>query len=410
MSSVNTNQSNRSAATSISNFKSLWIVLKKEILDNFRDRRTLTTMLISIIVTPLFIIGIQWFSESKIKQETDPVTAEALELPVIGAEYAPNLMNWLRQNNINVIDAPDNPEQSIKSGARRVVMVVKENFAERFVKGKSAPILLIYDSSIGGLEQIGMHRVRSTLANYSNRIAAMRLQARGISPELVQPITINTFDVATPESRNSQILGMVPYLIIMFIMLGGMYLAIDTTAGEREKGSLESLLTLPISRNFLLMAKLLAAAFFSALTFLLILIGLIVSMKYAPVESIELVIDPARIAYIFFTCLPFVFVASGLLILVASFTKSYKEAQSYMGFIMMLPSMPLILLVFLSPEASLSNMWVPSLSQALVIVETLKGEAIATHLVILSMASSLALAIVLSFIAMKLYQRERILG
>lgn len=388
----------------------LWTVFVKEVVDNFRDRRTLTTIAVSVIIAPLFVIGIQWFSESKVKEETDPVTSPPFELPVVGAEHAPNLMNWLRQNNISIVNAPADPEQSIKSGERRVVMIIKENFVERFEQGKSAPVLLIHDSSIRGLEQIGMHKVQNSLATYGAQIASMRLQSRGISPELAQPIIVNTSDVATPESRNAQILGMLPYLIIMFIMAGGMYLAIDTTAGEREKGSLESLLTLPIDRKHLLLAKLLAAAFFSALTFLFVLIGLTVSMKYAPVDSIELVIDPARITYIFLTCLPFVFVASGLLILVASFTKSYKEAQSYMGFITMLPSMPLIFLVFLSPEASVSNMWIPSLSQALIIVETLKGEPIANHLVALSMISSLAVAVALSSIAMKLYQREGILG
>ena len=391
-------------------FNGLWTVFKKEVVDNLRDRRTLTTMMVSIIVAPLFIIGIQWFSESKVKQETDPVTSPPFELPVIGAEHAPNLMNWLRQNNVSIVDAPDDPEQSIRSGERRVVMVIKDNFSTRFEKGKPAPVLLIHDSSIRGLEQLGMQQVQQALTTFSSQIAGMRLQVRGISQELMQPIVVNTSDVATPESRNAQMLGMLPYLIIMFIMAGGMYLAIDSTAGEREKGSLESLITLPIDRKDIMLAKLLATAFFSALTFLLILIGITIAMKYAPVDSIELVVEPARLAYVFVTCLPFVFVASALLILVASFTKSYKEAQSYMGFITILPSMPLIFLVFLSPEASISNMWIPSLSQALIIIETFKGEPIANALVALSMICSLILAAALSFIAMKLYQREGILG
>ena len=189
-----------------------------------------------------------------------------------------------------------------------------------------------------------------------------------------------------------------------------MYLAIDSTAGEREKGSLESLLTLPVERSHILLAKLLATAFFSALTFFLTLMGLALALKYAPVDSIDIAINPQRLIYVFLACSPFVFVGSSMLILVASFTKSYKEAQSYLGFITMLPSMPLIFLAFLSPEPSVSNMWVPSFSQALIMIETLKGEPIAGSLVALSAVCSIAIAIVLSFIAMKLYQRERILG
>lgn len=391
-------------------FSGLWTVFKKEVVDNLRDRRTLGTMLVSIIVTPLLVIGIQWFTESKVKEETNPVTAEAFALPVLGAEYAPNLVNWLRQHNVEILPAPSDIEAVIKSGERRAVLVIKENFVERFNKGKTAPVLLVHDSSISGLEQLGMQTVQLALRSYASHLATLRLQVRGINPEIVNPIQVNLSDVATPESRNARILGMLPYLIIMFIMAGGMYLAIDTTAGEREKGSLESLLTLPIDRKHLLLAKYFATAFFSGLTFLLVLVGLAVAMKYAPVDSIDLVISPARLSYVFLTCLPFLLVSSGLLILVASFTKSYKEAQSYMGFIMMLPSLPLIFLAFLAPEASLSNMWAPSLSQALIMIETLKGEPIAGHLVILSMVSSIVIGSILSLIAIKFYQREGILG
>jgi len=213
----------------IGGLSGLLVILKKEITDNLRDRRTLTTLGISIIMAPLFIIGIQWFAEGKIKSETDPVTAEAFELPVIGAEHAPNLMTWLSKHNITVVAPPSDAEQAIKSGERRVVMVINEDFATNFETGKTAPIKLIHDSSISGLEQLGMRTVESSLRSYSGQIGALRLQARGINPSIMNPIRINISDVATPESRNTQILGMFPYLTIMMIMFCGMYLAIDST-------------------------------------------------------------------------------------------------------------------------------------------------------------------------------------
>ncbi len=395
---------------SLNRFHGLMVILKKEILDNFRDRRTLMTLAFSIIISPIFIIGIQWFAEEKVKTETDPVTAEAFELPVIGAEHAPNLMRWLEQHNIAIIDPPSDPEASIKKGDRRVVMVVNESYASNFESGKPAPIKLIHDSSISGLEQLGMHTVQQSLTAYNSRLGALRLQARGVDPGILKAIQVNISDVATPESRNTQILSIFPYLTLMMIMFGGMYLAIDSTAGEREKGSLESLLTLPVERGHVLLAKLLATAFFSGLTFFLALSGLAVALNYAPVDSIDIVIEPGRLLYVFLACSPFVMVGSSILILVASFTKSYKEAQSYLGFITMLPVMPLIFLAFLSPEPSVSNMWIPSFSQALIMIETLKGEPIAGHMVALSAGCSLAIAAVLSLIAMKLYEREGILG
>ena len=189
-----------------------------------------------------------------------------------------------------------------------------------------------------------------------------------------------------------------------------MYLAIDTTAGEREKGSLEPLLIQPVSRPYILLAKLGATVVFSALTLLFVLIGLAVAIRYMPIDMISLSIDAAAVVTTFIACLPFVFVGCALMVLLASFTKSYKEAQSYMGMVMLIPSLPLIMLAFLSPEPSTSNMWIPSLSQGLIIIETMKGESIAIHLLLLSMAVSTAFAALLTYLAVKLYQRERILG
>lgn len=391
-------------------YHGLWVILNKEILDNIRDRRTLTTLLLSIILSPLLIIGIQWFAQEKVRSETDPISANAFELPVKGAQYAPNLTNWLTSHNIAIVAAPESTEESIKSGERRVVMIIDEAFAAQFKMGKPAPIKLVYDSSISGLEQLGLQGVQQALNTYNATIATMRLQVRGIDPSITKVLQINYSDVATPESRNSQILGLFPYLTIMMIMFGGMYLAIDSTAGEREKGSLESLLTLPVPRSHILLAKLLATAFFSALTFLFSLTGLALALTFAPIDSIDIAIKASRLLYVFITCLPFVMVGSSMLILVASFTKSYKEAQSYLGLIIMIPTMPLIFLAFLSPEPSASNMWAPSFSQALIMVETLKGEPIPLHLVALSAGCSLLIAAVLGFIAIKLYEREGILG
>lgn len=393
-----------------SHFRGLWTVLKKEVIDNLRDRRTLLTISASVIVTPLILIGFIWFAENSENKETDPVTAKAFDMPVIGSEYAPNLISWLEQNNINILKAPNDAETAIKSGEQKVVMVIKDNFAAAFKTGKTAPVLLIHDGSKSNFEQLGLRTVTNVLNNYSKQVGNMRLQTRGINPEITRALHVNISDISTPESRNAKLVSLVPYIVIMFIMAGGMYLAIDSTAGEREKGSLESLLTLPVSRNNVLLAKLLATAFFSALTFLLVLIGLSLSMKYAPVESITLNINTSKLVHIFVSCLPFVFVASSTLVLLASFTKSYKEAQSYLSFIIMVPTLPLMMLGVISPEANVSNMWAPSLSQALIIIETLKGDTIPMHLTALSMASSLAIAALLSFAAIKLYQREGILG
>ncbi len=394
----------------MSKWHGFWIILKKEIIDNCRDRRTLTTMGISIIIAPMMLLGFIWFIDKTVNDETDLVTAEAIELPVIGAELAPNLMAWLQQNNIKIVAPPINPEQAVANGEFKVVLVIDNSFVEKFELGNTAPLRLIYDSSVAGLEGLTFSAVQSAISRYSGKMGSMRLIARGISPEVVKPININLSDVASPEARNSEILTMLPYLLIIFIMVGGMYLAIDTTAGEREHGSLEPLLTQPVSRHIILLAKLGATITFSAITFLLVLIGLSFAFQNVPIESITIVISAWQIVKIFVICLPFVFVGCAFMVLIASFTKSYKEAQSYLSMVMIIPALPLMVLMMLSPEPAFSNMWAPSFSQGLIVLETLKGETVDSQLIALSMISSTIFSAALSFIAVKFYQRERILG
>lgn len=394
----------------ISNLRGFWTILRKEVLDNLRDRRTLTTMAVSIIIGPMLMFGFLWFAENTVKKETDLVNAKPIVLPVVGADHAPNLIAWLEQNNFEIVEPPENPEEAVKNGDERVVLEISEDYAEAFTQGTSAPLRLIHDSSVSGLEKIGYRTLQKTLLAYNSQIGALRLMARGVNPEVVKPLQLNTSDVANPQARNAQILSMMPYLIVLFIMVGGMYLAIDTTAGEREKGSLEPLLTQPVARHTILLAKLGATIVFSALTLLLVLIGIGLAMEYAPIDMITLSIDAAKIVKTFIACLPFVFLGCAMMVLMASFTKSYKEAQSYLGMLMIVPSLPLMLLMMMSPQPSVSNMWIPSLSQGLIIIQTFKGESIDTGLIALSMAGSTLIAMVLTFVAIKLYQRERILG
>lgn len=394
----------------LNSLRGLWVILRKEVIDNLRDRRTLITMATSIIVGPLLLFGFIWFAEKKLQDETDLVHSEAIELPVVGAEYAPNLIGWLQQNNVEILAAPKDSAKALKNKDYQMILIINEDFGDTFSSGKMASVRLLHDSSVSRLEKIDYGVVRQVIAAYSRQIGAMRLTARGVNPQIVNPIVINTSDIAPRQARGTEILTMLPYLIIIFIMVGGMYLAIDTTAGEREKGSLEPLLTQPVSRPFILLAKLGATIVFSGLTLLLILAGLAIGVEYLPIEAISFSISTAAVIKVFIACLPFVFLGCALMVLVASFTKSYKEAQSYIGMVMLAPSMPLMMLMLMSPVPSVNNMWIPSLSQALIIIETFKGEAIPIHLIALSMTASTLFAALLAFIAIKLYQRERILG
>ena len=151
----------------LSRLRLWWIILRKEVTDNLRDRRTLTTLAVSVLITPLLMFGLIWFAEKTVKEETDLANAEAIELPVSGAASAPNLMNWLRQNNIEIIDAPDNPQAAIEAGTYRAILIIPNDYAVRFKAGKTAPLTVLHDSSISGLEKIGFGTTLSALQSLS---------------------------------------------------------------------------------------------------------------------------------------------------------------------------------------------------------------------------------------------------
>jgi sodium transport system permease protein len=394
----------------ISASKAVWTVFSKEVIDNLRDRRTLTTILFSMLLGPILLLTLMWFAEKKVKDETDLVSAKAIELPVVGADYAPNLMAYLKSNNFEILEAPENPEAAVIDGSRRAILVIEEGFAQALRNGKPAPIRVIHDSSISGLEELALNQLQMSIMRYSQTIGALRLQARGVSPQTLNVIQFNTSDVATPEARNSQVLNMLPYIVIFSIMMGGMYLAIDTTAGEREKGSLEPLLAQPVDRAQLVLGKWFATCLYSSATFLLVLVSFSVAFKYMPIESVTVTLTAAKVAFIFIACFPFVLVGTSAEIVLASYTKSFKEAQSYMGMVTLIPTLPLLMLILLSPQPDWSNMWIPSFSQGLIMIEAVKGEALAPQLVAVSMLTSTLIAGVFVSLSIWLYKRERILG
>ncbi|HEX7719159.1 MAG TPA: ABC transporter permease, partial [Woeseiaceae bacterium] len=243
--------------------KTLGIVFRKEVLDNFRDRRTLMS---ALLLGPLFGPIIFAFAINlSLKQSLSDVS-QTLELPVLGAEHAPNLVSYLRSHNIDITDAPGSPAEArkaVESGIHDVVVVIPESFGRDFAEGTPATVEIITDQANRAAERESRRATRA-LASYSQELAALRLSARGVSPQVLRPLNIDLVDVSTPSGRSAMLLGMMSYFFIFALLTGGMNLAIDTTAGERERGSLEPLLCLPVTRDQLILGKIMAACVFMA--------------------------------------------------------------------------------------------------------------------------------------------------
>jgi len=390
------------------NLRKYFAVFYKEAVDNLRDRRTLMTVLVfGPLFGPLFYTVMMSTVINRQVADMD----QRYSLAVQGADKAPGLMEYLRENNLQIQKAPDDAREAVQTGKLDVVLVVPDSYAAAFSAGRPADVRLIMDKS---KESAGKNidRVRSALENYSRSIAALRLVARGVDPRAVVPLVVEDADVSTPQSRAVLLLGMMPYFLLFAAILGAFYLAIDSTAGERERGSLEPLLTTAVSRRTLVLGKLSAVTLFSAVSLGIDIVALLYCQHLIPAAKVGISVDltPATSLVTFLVCLPFCLFIAGLLSVVASFTKSYKEAQTWLSFIMLVPMVPVLGMVMFPMEPAWWMMLLPSMSQDVLITELIKGEALKPMFVALSMGSTLVIGGALSALAVWLYKRESILG
>ena len=386
-------------------------VFLKEVLDNVRDRRTLST---SLIMGPIF--GPILFSvviNLSIERSLDDAQ-KTLELPVIGVEHAPNLVDYLVSKNIDAVDGPadlDTAMEAVKLGTHDVVLVIPEEFGEQLADTTPAMVQIVSDLANRDAER-DARRVRNAVSEYGQLLAGLRIVARGINPQSLQAVSIDEVDVSTPSGRSAMLLGMMSYFFIFAALMGGMYLAIDTTAGERERGSLEPLLSLPVTRSQLIYGKIAATCLFMSLSLLLSLLAFYFVLDYMPLEQLGMTpnfnLDVVISALLLF--LPFILVGGALMTLVASFTKSYREAQTWLSVVLIAPTMPILIVSILMLRPRTEFMFIPSLSQHLLLVDMVKNEPLDPAHVGISVISTLAIGIVLTWACARLYRREGLLG
>jgi sodium transport system permease protein len=391
--------------------RAIWTVFRKEVLENLRDRRViLSAFFFGVLLAPVvFGLTITTVSKRAVESQDKP-----LELPIVGAAHAPNLVQFLRENGAKVEDVQLTTEQAmdqVRSGERDMVLLIGEDYGKALQAGMSAPLSLVVDTS-NSRTGPNADRARQLLEAYGRQLAALRLMVRGIDPKVIQPVGVHTLDVATPAGRSLLILGMMTYFCFMSMLVGGFYLAIDTTAGERERHSLEPLLTLPVRRSQLLIGKMLATAAFMSVSLLLTLAAFAVVLTFIPLEPLGMSANfgPRVILAIFAVMVTFVPMGAGLMTVVASFTRSNREAQSWLSLVMMLPIAPIMFAVFSGTKPSAPLMAVPSLSQHLLATSLMRGDTIPASHILICAGTTLALGALLVALAIRLYQREAILG
>jgi sodium transport system permease protein len=386
-------------------------VLMKEVRDNLRDRRTLlSALLMGPFFGPiLFAVVINVSLQQSISD-----ASESLDVPVIGREHAPNLIRYLESHNVNIIEGPENRAsalKAVKAGKHDLVLVIPETFGQELADTIPARIEVISDMANTEAEAESRRAMRA-LYSYDQQLATLRLLARGVSPVVVRPLNVDVVDVSTPSGRSAVLLGMLSYFFLFALLTGGMNLAIDTTAGERERGSLEPLLCLPVTRAQLILGKIFATCIFMATSLCLSLVSFFVVLKFVPLERFGMTpnFNAIAVAQAFLLLLPFTLTGASLMTLIASFTRSFKEAQTWLSVMLLAPTLPILFVSILMVRPSTGLMLIPSISQHLLLVGLIKNEPLNMLHVAVSISGTLAVGVMLTMICAHLYRREGLLG
>ncbi|WP_439509348.1 ABC transporter permease [Marinimicrobium koreense] len=387
--------------------KSFWVILLKEIRDNLRDRRSMFfTLLYGPLLLPALMIGPLVFNVNKFSVDTE----QPLSVAVVGRERAPNLMAFLAEHNINTEATEEDFIEPLRRGELPLVMEIPEDYEPALRNARPAPVVIHYHSGGDDATQ-QRRRLRAVLDGYDSRLRSLRFLARGMDEQVFDPLHISERDVSTQVPGEAFMGLILPFMLLFSMMMGGFYLAVDTTAGERERLSLEPLLALPVPRWQLVLGKYVAILAFVLMSLILPLISgfVLFGLLDDGVFTSRYDFSASTFVAAAFLHLPVALLMTAFLFVIAAFARSTKEAQTQLGIAMLVPMLPFFLLQFLNiPEQSLT-MAIPLLGQYQLMTQLVNGQSIVPVHWVLSSASCVALAVLLMSMAVRRYRHESIL-
>ena len=381
-------------------------VVRKEWLDFYRDRRTfLLSLLMAPLLYPLIFLGIGKLTEMRAETQLE----KDLALPVVGMQHAPNLIALLRSYGIEAEKAPADIEDRIRAQQEDLALVIDKDFAEDWRNGKPAKVDIVTDTTRRNAD-VAVARVSKVIEGYGKAVGSLRLLVRGIDPGIAAPLNLGTRDLATAEAKRSSFMAMLlPLILTIFAFIGGAHLAMDTTAGERERQSLEPLLATPVPRAALVGGKMLAAVLLGLLSMLLILLSFKLTASLVSGMGRQMDVSFLAMGKLLLTLFPLVLIGSALITALAAGAKSMKEAQSHIMWLMMLPMLPAYgLMAYPLKDTALWQYAVPFLAQNQLIQKITRGEAASMQQWGLYLACSLALAALLWSLAVWRYKQEKL--
>jgi len=355
----------------VSALRNALTVYRKEIVDALRDRRTLLVVLVSsVMLGPLVLIALSAFIASFEDR------AEKREVVVSGIEHAPSLRNYFERQTYTVKTAPPDFEARLRaSKLGDPVVVVPKDFESALLRG-DAPVVEVVSDSANRQAEGGSGRIQRLLGGFNRERATLNLAMRGVSAEVVEPIQVEESDLASTQTRAVQITGMLPFFVIMAVLYGALNAALDTTAGERERGSLEPLLMNPAERVALVLGKWGAVACLGMLIAVLSCFSFLPAQWLLRSDTLQAMFQfGLREALMFLAVLlPFAAALSAVLMAVAIRCRSFKEAQANSTVVILGVSLLPMVTVFNQTGEAAWHLWVPALAQYTLMTRVLKGE------------------------------------
>lgn len=350
----------------------LLTVYLKELRDSLRDRRTSLMVLIASILTgPVtLVLVVQFVSGLEEKAAT-------LKVRISGQQNAPALVNFLQRNDVEIEAAPVDYEARIKEGQLEAVIVVPKDFDERYLAGDGAKVEIVYDDSRTDSNP-SIRQTERLLRAFNRETGMLRMVARGVSPDLTEPVKVEHVNTATPRQKGAFLLFLIPMFAILSPLLGGMTIAIDSTAGERERGSLEPLLANPVPLWQIVMGKWLAAWTFATGVAVLTLGGFMLAASFYTGKRLAalLTFGTPEFAQFVAMVIPFAAMTAALQMLICTYGRSYREAQTYVSYLATLVSFVPLIVMFSGLKDALWQLAVPVLGQQVVLTRVVRGDTL----------------------------------
>ena len=360
----------------------------KELRETIRDRRSLLSGLFYGVWGPM-VMAIALTALARDRGDDIPLT-----LAVEGAPRAASLMAFLADRRATVI-SEDGGVDRVRSHTRTVALVIADNYPGDFRASRPATVTLLYDGS-WSQSRTQAERVRALLSEYARRVGDTRLILRGVSPSAVVALNLDERDLSTPASRAGAALGTLPIFVLLAAFIGGMSVAADVSAGERERGSLEALLLNPVPRLALVAAKWTAAALVALATVTVTLAVSHAILRLPRIQAIDLPVglSMSDATQIWLMLAPLALLATSVQLLIALQAKTYKEAHTQLSLMMFLPMIPGFMFAFGSLQPAPWMTFVPMLGQHLIISDIVRGQGpapgAATGLTLVTLACTLA--------------------